>query len=95
MPFSTAHPSRNKPGTFESGLGTMGESRADDPGVWAGLGGVLRQVIEASRSVLADRERVLDRSYPGTLNSRNNLAAACHTAGRCSGKRETRHEEQE
>ncbi len=40
------------------------------------------QAIDLGQLVVADRERVLGQSHPGTLSSRNNLAAAYRAAGR-------------
>ena len=45
------------------------------------LGDSIPQAIEHGRDLVADRERILGRSHPDTLTSRNNLAAAYLDAG--------------
>ena len=46
------------------------------------LGDSFAQAIEYGQSLVADSERVLGETHPGTLTSRSNLAAAYRAAGR-------------
>ena len=46
------------------------------------VAGRLGQAIPLYERTLADRERVLGDTHPGTLTSRNNLAHAYRAAGR-------------
>ena len=49
-----------------------------------GLGDSSAQAIQVGEPLLADRERVLGPDHPGTLTSRNDLAAAYWDAGRAA-----------